>query len=602
MRRGLILSLLGIIGVAVVALGVTIGVGHKPLLGLDLEGGVSVVLQPQGTVDSGTLQQAVSIIDQRVNGLGVANSSVQRQGKDVVISLPGIKDPQRALSILGSTAQLFFRPVYCEIAPAAKPSTSTTKGGATTTTTPRKSARPTPTTPATTRPVSPATTKASAGTAPGTATATAAVSEAGAGATEATLTAVHRAGPTTTTPSSRPTTPASPAATTPRTSPATTAPATPTTTLPPSVAAAQAACSSANSSTIATTPINQVTAANAVIVPDRTNSVRYVLGPADNTDGKTPPKGVNWVKTAAAEPPGQNGPAWSVVVTFNGVGNTGFNAVAAQRYPSFQSGQCPTSNTSCLEAIELDGVVESAPQIESSTFAGSASITGSTGNEFTSSSANALAIELRYGSLPVRFTPQQIQTVSATVGRDSLHAGLIAGIAGLAVVLLYMIFYYRALGLVVLVGLGVGGALLYSIITALSQSANLALTLSGVTGIIVSIGITVDSYVVYFERLKDEVRGGRTVRQSVERGFTRAFRTVLTADFVTLLAAVVLYLLTVGDVRGFAFMLGLSTLLDIFTAFFFIRPAVILLGRRRTFTEARFLGIARGLGSSRATT
>ena len=166
---------------------------------------------------------------------------------------------------------------------------------------------------------------------------------------------------------------------------------------------------------------------------------------------------------------------------------------------------------------------------------------------------------LKYGSLPVRFTPQSVQTVSATIGKDSLRAGLLAGIGGIILVLLYMIVYYRALGLIVVLGLAVGGALLYSIITALSQSSSLTLTLAGVTGIIVSVGITVDSYVVYFERLKDEVRAGRTVRQSVDRSFARAFRTVLTADFVAFLAALILYVFTIGDVRGFAFMLGLST-------------------------------------------
>jgi len=132
----------------------------------------------------------------------------------------------------------------------------------------------------------------------------------------------------------------------------------------------------------------------------------------------------------------------------------------------------------------------------------------------------------------------------------------------------------------------------------LSQTTSLALTLSGVTGIIVSVGITVDSYVVYFERLKDEVRSGRTIRQSTERSFSRAFRTVLTADFVSFLAALILYLLTVGDVRGFAFTLGLSTLLDVATAYLFIRPMVVLVGSRRSFTTAPLLGVARGLGTT----
>jgi preprotein translocase subunit SecD len=270
-----------------------------------------------------------------------------------------------------------------------------------------------------------------------------------------------------------------------------------------------------------------------------------------------------------------------------------FNKIAAERNVYYE--QDPSNPSyQAQEAIELDGQVESVPAIEDATFAGSVQITGS----FTESEASSLATELNYGSLPVRFDPSSVSTISATVGAASLRAGLYAGLGGVVLVLLYMIIYYRALGLVVVLGLVVGASILYSILTELSYSNNLALTLSGVTGIIVSIGITVDSYVVYFERLKDEVRKGQTIRASVERGFARAFRTVLTADLVSFMAALILYLFTVGDVKGFAFTLGLSTLLDVFTAYFFIRPIVILLGRRRTTSEAGFLGIARGLGAT----
>ena len=158
-----------------------------------------------------------------------------------------------------------------------------------------------------------------------------------------------------------------------------------------------------------------------------------------------------------------------------------------------------------------------------------------------------------------------------------------------------MLAYYRALGLVVWLGLGVSAALMYSIVTYLGQSSGLALTLAGTTGIIVSVGVTVDSYIVYFERLKDEVRAGKTVRSSVDRGFSRAYRTILAADTSSFIGAMLLYLLTVGPVRGFAFFLGLSTLLDVVIAYFFTRPMVILLGRSRLFTEARWVGVARGL-------
>jgi preprotein translocase subunit SecD len=260
-------------------------------------------------------------------------------------------------------------------------------------------------------------------------------------------------------------------------------------------------------------------------------------------------------------------------------------------YNASASNQAFTS----LEAIELDGFLYSAPTIETAPFTGPIQISGS----FTASQASSLATQLRYGSLPVRFDTGSVSTVSATLGHSSLIAGLLAGLGGLVLVLIYMILYYRALGLVVVLGLGVGGAILYSILTELSKTSSLALTLSGIVGVIVSIGITVDSYVVYFERLKDEVRQGRTVRASVERGFTRAFKTVLTADLVSFMAALILYLFTVGDVKGFAFTLGLSTLLDVATAYLFIRPIVILLGRRRTTSETGFLGISRGLGSAR---
>jgi preprotein translocase subunit SecD len=310
-----------------------------------------------------------------------------------------------------------------------------------------------------------------------------------------------------------------------------------------------------------------------------------VLGAADMSG--------NGIKSAAViiDQAGQ----YQVQLNFTGKGSTEFDKIASQRYPYYQQNQSNPPYQS-LEAFELDGTVYSAPTIQASSFNGTAVISGSTAAPFTYNQANALSIAMKYGSLPVRFTPQSVQTVSATIGKDSLKAGLLAGIGGIIIVLLYMIFYYRALGLIVVIGLAIGGALLYSIITLLSTTQGLTLTLAGVVGIIVSVGITVDSYVVYFERLKDEIRAGRTIRQSVDRSFARAFRTVLTADAVAFLAAAVLYLFTVGDVRGFAFMLGLSTLLDIFTAFFFIRPAVILVGRRRGFTDARLIGVGRGLG------
>jgi preprotein translocase subunit SecD len=535
MRRGLVWSLVGIIVLAAVALTATIAAGHTILLGLDLRGGVSVVLKPTGTVTGAELDEAVNIIDNRVNGLGIGNSDVSRQGNDVIINLPGIKDSQSALAILGQTATLYFRPVLC-IIPNNPAETSPT------TTAPR---------------TSPTTRAALRGQVP-----------------NAELTSYQI-----------------PAASTPST-PTTTAPASGSG-APLTEAEANSACSSSNAADLPTTAVQNDTSGDYVILPYYDHSERYVLGPADM-------KGDVVSNTSVIAPTAGGG--YEVQVTFTGKGATEFDNIAAKRYPYYQ--QDPSNPPyASMEAIELDGVVQSAPTIQAPAFHGTAVISGSSAAPFSSKQASDLALVLKYGSLPVRFVPQSVQTVSASIGKDSLRAGLLAGIAGIAVVMIYMLLYYRLLALVVLVGLGIGGALLYSILAQLSQSTRhpLTLTLAGVTGIIVSVGITVDSYIVFFERLKDEVRAGRTVRQSVERSFSRAFRTVLTADLVSFLAALILYLFTVGDVRGFAFTLGLSTALDVFVAWFFIRPAVILIGRRRSLVDNPVFGIARGLGGRTAT-
>jgi preprotein translocase subunit SecD len=585
MRKSMWYSLIGIIAVAVIALGATLAAGHQPLLGLDLQGGASVVLQPQGKVDSGILNQAISIIRKRVDALGVAEPNISRQGSNVVIELPGIKDPARALSVVGQTAQLFFRPVLCvngtgttaqivpfpPYGPAPADATTTTVPGATTTTSPG----------AATTTVPPASTSSSVGLGAGGGR----IPAEGIGATSALPTQTPTTAPPTTAP--------------PTTAPATTVAGSPTTvagTTSTTVAGAaapagysaadcQLATSSVASSLPTSTAAEDVPTATVLLpAADKTgnaadpNGPRYLLGPSQLT-GKV-------VATATALPPdlSVSEPNWYVQVKFTGSGGPQFDKLAQANYQMFV-------------AITLDGVVESAPQIQQQTFNGQAVINGANFNE---SQAKNLALELRYGSLPVQFKAQSIQTVSATIGKDSLRAGLLAGAIGLLLVLAYMLFYYRALGLVVVLGLTVSGMLLYAIISQLSQSSGLSLSLAGATGIIVSVGVTADSYIVYFERLKDEIRSGKSVRASVDRGFSRAYRTIVAADLVSIMASLTLYLFTVGSVRGFAFFLGLSTLLDLFTAYFFTRPMVAMLGRNRLFTEARFFGVARGLAATPA--
>ena len=333
-------------------------------------------------------------------------------------------------------------------------------------------------------------------------------------------------------------------------------------------------------SSLASYPSTRNTADDAsktVLLPTSANSgfggERLLLGPA--------PLGGKEISSASAV---FSSPNWVVDLNFKSAGATEWDDLARTQFHAYIG-------------IDLDGQIISAPltlpsQSTFSSFGGKVQISGG----FTEATAKDLALNLQFGALPVGLTPLTIQTVSPTLGKSSLKAGLAAGIGGLLLVLLYTIFYYRALGIVVITGLGVTAALLWAIVSALSHSGlDLTLDLSGVTGLIVSVGITVDSYIVYFERLKDEARAGRSVRSTVDRAFQGAFRTVLAADLVSLLAALTLYLLSVGDVRGFAFFLGLATLLDIFTTFFFTRPLVIWLGRNRKVTEARIIGVARGL-------
>jgi len=303
---------------------------------------------------------------------------------------------------------------------------------------------------------------------------------------------------------------------------------------------------------------------------------RYLLGPSQLTG--------HAVKSAQAtqDQTGQ----WVVSYGLTGTGSAAWDAVAQRNFHQ-------------VVAIDLDGVVQSAPLIQPqsvtfSSFGGQGQISGS----LSQAQAQTLARALQFGALPVRLVPLTTQTVSPTLGHSSLIAGLGAGLAGLILVLIYTILYYRALGLVVVSGLAITAALLWAIVSALGHTTLApAFGLAGVTGLIVSIGITVDSYIVYFERLKDETRSGRSVRTSVGRGFQSAWKTVLAADFVSLLAAGVLYMIAIGAVRGFAFFLGLSTILDIIITYFFTRPTVILLGRSDRLTGAKRFGVARGLAA-----
>jgi preprotein translocase subunit SecD len=252
-------------------------------------------------------------------------------------------------------------------------------------------------------------------------------------------------------------------------------------------------------------------------------------------------------------------------------------------------------------AIVLDRRVESAPFVNDPITGGEGTITLGDGTApEAEQEAKDLALVLRVGALPVELEQSQVETVSATLGEESLREGLVAGIAGLVGLALYLALYYRLLGVVTWLGMAIWAVLSVTIIALLGESVGYSLSLAGVAGLVVSIGVTADSYIVFYERLKDEVRHGKTLRSAVQPAFRRAWRTIVAADIVTILAAVVLYLLAIGSVRGFALTLGLATLLDMFVVYLFKRPMVFLIARNRALSDLPGMGLRSGVAAQRA--
>lgn len=502
MRRRLLWSLIGVLVVAFGGFGANLVAGNHPSLGLDLQGGASVTLEPIGTFDPAALDVAVDIIRKRVDSIGVAEPEIIRQGDTVIVNLPGVKDQKAALELVGSSGEVLLRPVK-QMGTTA--TTTTLPTGVTTTTGPGSATTTT----------SPAATSGGPGS-------------------------VRRAANTTI--------------------PSTTI-ATPPTTV------------SGVTDSITTTEDDRD---RDVVLPGQEGEFIYLVGPAGatgkvfNNNAKAEISNGSWVVVVSLRDGAEGADQWNALATacFNG------------------TDVCPTKQL----AIVLDGKVISAPTVQEPVFSGgNVQITGS----FTEKEAKQLAKYLQFGAVPVRFSAPTVQTVSASLGKDSLKAAIVSGIIGILLVLLFLLFYYRVMALVVFGGLAVSGLLLWSIISWLSKTNGLALTLSGTAGIIVSIGVTVDSYVVFFERLKDDVQSGRTLKNSAQRGFESAWRTILAADTVSLIGALVLWWLTVGSVRGFAFFLGLSTLTDIVVSYFYTRPTVLLLSRTRFLNSGRVLGVRR---------
>lgn len=563
--------------------------GHTtPRLGIDLAGGTSITLEARSedggeAINTTNMNTAVNIIERRVNGLGVSEAEVQTQGdRNIIVNIPKGADEQQAREQVGTTAQLGFRPVMTAVPAQAVPDGSESPA-------PEEGSED---------PAEEPTDDPSADTPsddPSAETGDEGAADEGAIEDEATDEgAADEGGASDEESPDAQGMPAPGGATTANTAsfasyrtdegdteapaadetPAEEAPADGATEDGDAAAAAAADVQAQLDALDCSTPESRLEAdrtaaaaedGDSIITCDSEGQWKYALGPVavPGTD----------IEDSSAVFDTQRGQGWIVQMRFTDAGADKFGDVTGQLASQPQ----PQNQF----AIVLDGEVVSAPSVSTRLGGGSAEISGS----FTQESAEDLSNMLRYGALPLSFDEASVSTVSPTLGGEQLRAGLIAGAIGLALVVLYMLVYYRGLALIAFASLAVSSIFTYTIMALLGPAIGFALNLPAVCGAIVAIGITADSFIVYFERIRDEVREGRTLRPAVERAWPRARRTILVSDFVSFLAAAVLFVVTVGKVQGFAFTLGLTTALDVAVVFLFTKPLMTLLARRKFFSS-----------------
>ncbi|WP_082763803.1 protein translocase subunit SecD [Frondihabitans sp. PAMC 28766] len=466
-----------------------------PQLALDLQGGTQITLQAQlqsgKTVSSDQLNQAVTIIRQRIDAGGVSEAEINTQGKNnIVVSIPG-KPDAATLKRIESAARLTFRPVLYT------------------------------------------------------------------GASTNTAVGKDKAGKVTSSP-----TPYSPPATVPNTYTAK-----PTNGSDLSYISQALADTYTKYNCDAPNDVSNSSDSKPLVTCSTDGTAKYILGPVE-VQGSTISDATSGIATNSQ---GNSTGQYAVNITFNGTGSKDFEAVTSR----LVSLTAPRNEF----AIVLDGDVITAPTTNSAITDGKAQITGS----FDAVSSKTLADQLKFGALPISFTVQSNEVISATLGSTSLLAGLIAGLIGLILVVIYSIIQYRALAFVTILSLAISGAITYLTIDFLSWHDGYRLSLAGVAGLIVAIGITADSFIVYFERIRDELRDGRILESAVEAGWTRAIRTILASDSVNFLAAATLYILAIGSVKGFALTLLLTTLIDVVVVALFTHPMLRLLARTRFF-------------------
>ncbi|MGW4911515.1 protein translocase subunit SecD [Streptomyces sp. NPDC004270] len=557
---------LALILIAIVALtgGMFLSGNTTPRLGIDLAGGTSITLQAKNepgqpnAINKANMDTAVAIMNRRVNGLGVSETEVQTQGtSNIIVNIPKGTNSEEARQQVGTTAKLYFRPVLAQEASAgaassASPSASSSGSSS----------------------ASPSTTASPSSSA--------SASEKATGSSSATPSSSA-------TSQGRAVTDALKADSTPSSSASASSSASPSASSSAD-ASASAAASKLEAQYTAldcSKTAQRATAGKSAKPTDSTVACgqvdgtwyKYVLGPAavDGTE----------VKKAQAVFDTQGASGWQVQMNFSSSG--------AKKFADVTASLAKNSQPQNEFGIVLDGEVVSSPYVQQSITGGQAEISGS----FTQEEAQSLANMLSYGALPLSFKTQSVTTVTAALGGEQLHAGLLAGAIGLALVIIYLVAFYRGLSLVAIPSLLVSAILTYAIMSLLGPAIHFALNLPAICGAIVAIGITADSFIVFFERIRDEIREGRTLRPAVERAWPRARRTILVSDFVSFLAAAVLFIVTVGKVQGFAFTLGLTTVLDVVVVFFFTKPLMTILARRKFFASGhKWSGLdPKGLGA-----
>lgn len=534
---------LALILIAIVALtGGMFASGHtKPRLGIDLAGGTSITLEAksgqESAINKTNMDTAVEIMNRRVNGLGVSEAEVQTQGdRNIIVNIPKGTNSKQARDQVGTTAKLYFRPVLAlEV-----------QGGA-------AAASPTPSTSTSGKPSPSASGKGDKATSTSSGSPSPSVSATSQGRP---VTGALKADATPT-PSGKP----SAAASTPP-------PASPTPDAATAALQAKYAALDCTKAAVRAVTGDGVQPGDPTVACGQDSQgqwQKFILGPAE-VDGTE-------IEKAQAVFDSQGAAGWQVTMEFSNKGSKQFGEVTGR----LAKNQAPQNEF----GIVLDGEVVSNPFVNTAITGGSAQISGS----FKQTEAQDLANMLSYGALPLTFKEASVSTVSPALGGEQLHAGLIAGAIGLALVVIYLVVYYRGLSTVAIASLLVSAALTYVIMSLLGPAIGFALNLPAVCGAIVAIGITADSFIVFFERIRDEIREGRTLRPAVERAWPRARRTILVSDFVSFLAAAVLFVVTVGKVQGFAFTLGLTTLLDVVVVFFFTKPLMTILARKKFFAE-----------------